>query len=59
MEWEYKVIADDSSYLEKELNNLGLSGWELVNVCKSYYHTYCYLKRPKIDPNQKNEPISL
>lgn len=43
--WEYKVIGHSSATGERELNEFGLQGWELVSVANDGV-TY-YLKRKK------------
>jgi len=52
-QWEYKVIKLDSGSKEREkqLNQLGLQGWELVAATEygavTGYGRHAYLKRKK------------
>ena len=47
--WEYKVL--DTSVSERDLNQLGLEGWELVIMNRAHessqYHGSWIFKRPK------------
>ena len=49
--WEYKVLSFDSNKtsrdIEKEINNLGNEGWELVTATNSNGNKAIYLKRRK------------
>jgi hypothetical protein len=47
--WEYKAVvrdaADQEVLSEKELNELGVSGWELVGVVAVLGKVHFYFKR--------------
>jgi len=46
--WEYKVVSIDSPVLEKELNQLGEQGWELILLEQNQQFTNrYYFKRVK------------
>lgn len=44
IQWEYTVTHTSPNKTPDVLNELGMQGWELVNVT---YEGWAYLKRPK------------
>ena len=60
--WEYKVTTIkhwESEIAEETLNQLGLEGWEMVNVCLTWRgHGRCVFKRKYHAPRKDLAPPS-
>lgn len=48
-EWQYKIVESERERAEKEINNLGAQGWDLVSVQREGESSRAlyYLKRAK------------
>ena len=57
--WEYKLTLVNKHEVEKKLKELGLEGWELVQVLCPKYDITLYMKRPigNFTPKKEAKPV--